>query len=217
MVFDADYRKAPEYPFPAPLDDVEDIVHFLESHPDQYDLSNIFLCGFSAGGNIALASSCLLDPRRIKGVIGFYPSVDLTQRHFAPEKEADAGVNIPNSFREIFYNSYLLPEQPRSDPRVSPIKADLETFPEFVFLSCGNADDLYGPVEELSEMLKAVGHSDVRFLCAERQAHGFDKQAKEGSTSETHKNAAYDGAVDMIKRALHAGDGISQPATGSTT
>jgi acetyl esterase/lipase len=94
LVFDADYRKAPEHPFPAAIQDAEDIIFYLIANPDEYDPSNIFLSGFSAGGSIALVTASTLGPDRIKGVIGFYPAVDLTKQHTAPEQRMLAGVTV---------------------------------------------------------------------------------------------------------------------------
>lgn len=51
---DADYRKA-DHPFPAAIQDAEDILSLCESRP--VFLSNIFLSGFSTGGNIAFVTA----------------------------------------------------------------------------------------------------------------------------------------------------------------
>lgn len=207
VVFDSDYRKAPEHPFPAAIEDAEDVIHYPESHPDQYDASNIFLSGFSAGGNLALVTASSLGPERIRCVIGIYPSVDLTHEHKPPEKRIDKGVSIPNSIRKFFYASYMLPGQSRSDPRISPIMAPVETFPKFVCLACGNADALHDPIMKLVGKLRESGHGEAESVSVDCQAHGFDKQAKDGTGSADKKQKIYDGAVDMINRALGAGGG----------
>lgn len=49
------YRLAPEHPFPANLEDINSVAGWVMKHADQYymDLSNIFMVGDSAGGNLA--------------------------------------------------------------------------------------------------------------------------------------------------------------------
>jgi len=53
-VLDASYALAPEYPFPAALEDVEDLVLSVLEKPQEYDQKDIVLSGFSAGANLAL-------------------------------------------------------------------------------------------------------------------------------------------------------------------
>jgi len=204
LVFDADYRKAPEHPFPAALQDVEDIIHYLAAHPSQYDPSNIFLSGFSAGGNLALVTASSFGPDAVKGVIGIYPSVDLTKRHMAPEKRFISGIVTPPFLRNLFRESYILPGQSRSDPRISPIFAPTESFPKFVYLACGNADGAYDPSVRFVERLREAGHSEAEFLGVENEAHSFDKRVKAGTKSAEKKDKVYAGAIDMINKALNA-------------
>jgi acetyl esterase/lipase len=206
LVFDADYRKAPEHPFPAAVQDAEDVAHYILANPDQYDPSNIFTCGFSAGGNLALVTASSLGPERLKGVICLYPSLDKTKPHTAPEKHMRSGVTVSPFMSNLFHESYILPEQSRSDPRISPIFAPTESFPEFIFVACGNADICYDPCVRFVERLKEAGHKNIVFLTAEYEGHAFDKRTKEGTESEEMKDRMYASAVEMINRALSAGN-----------
>ncbi|KZT53141.1 alpha/beta-hydrolase [Calocera cornea HHB12733] len=64
-VVDAEYRLAPDYPFPAGYDDATRVLQWIA------------LGGFSAGGNLALAlAETVQEP--VKGVVAFYPPVDAT-------------------------------------------------------------------------------------------------------------------------------------------
>ena len=51
----ANYRLAPDVAFPKELDDVNQYIHFVAQHADEYNLdkNNIFLMGDSAGGQMA--------------------------------------------------------------------------------------------------------------------------------------------------------------------
>jgi acetyl esterase/lipase len=204
VVLDADYRKAPDNPFPAAIQDAEDVTRYLAVNPSQYDASNIFISGFSAGGNIALVTASTFGPEHVKGVVAFYPSVDLTKPHTAPEKRVLAGVTITPFFRKFFYDSYMLPSQSRADPHISSIFAPTESFPNHVYLVCGNADSLYDPAVKFVERLKEAGHNDAEFVGLEYMSHGFDMSAKEGTEAAEKKDKAYAGAVDLINRAIGA-------------
>jgi acetyl esterase/lipase len=203
LVFDADYRKAPEHPFPAAVHDAEDVAQYILANPDQYDSSNIFTSGFSAGGNLALVTASSLGPERIKGVIGIYPPLDMTKPHIAPVNRMRTGVKTLPFAVELFHNSYMLLGQSPSDPRISPILAPTETFPKFVHLACGNADSLYDPCARFVERLKDAGHTHAVFVGIEYEGHAFDKVAKMGTVSAEMKDRMYADAVETINKALH--------------
>ncbi|KAJ5572695.1 esterase/lipase [Penicillium hetheringtonii] len=79
-VVDCSYRLAPENPFPAALNDVEDAVKYILNQPSVYDPTNFSIGGFSAGGNLSLAASaCLFPPETFRSLIAFYPALDLKQ------------------------------------------------------------------------------------------------------------------------------------------
>lgn len=200
-VFDIDYRKAPEHPFPATLQDAENIVVHIASQSERFDVNNIFLSGFSAGGGIALSTAAMLGPERIKGVATFSAPVDLSKIYDAPEKTIVTGIVIPPAMHSLFFDAYILPSQTRNDPRVSPLFAPAESFPRHVYLACGNADNLYIPAEILIRKLKQSGHQDAVFASAEKEAHFFEKLAKDGSETARKRNQMYAEVLDMIHRA----------------
>jgi len=204
IVYDVDYRKAPENPFPAAINDVEDAIAYLSAHPAQFDASNIFLSGFSAGGNLALGTAALLGPARIKGVAAFYSSVDCNTHRgvLAPSREYVGGGIITPWMRDVFYDAYMPPGQPRDDPRISSAFAPPESFPAHVYLACGDADSLYTPGKQLVQKLKDAGHADATFEGIEREAHGFDKSAKEGTESAAKRDRMYAAAIGLINRAI---------------
>ena len=55
-VFAADYRLAPEHPFPAALDDAEAVTRWAADSPALlgFEVTGLITCGDSAGGNLAL-------------------------------------------------------------------------------------------------------------------------------------------------------------------
>lgn len=54
-VLNFNYRLAPENRFPAPLEDTNNVLHWLKAHEEEYglDSGNVFLIGDSAGAQIA--------------------------------------------------------------------------------------------------------------------------------------------------------------------
>ncbi|KIM86164.1 hypothetical protein PILCRDRAFT_5214, partial [Piloderma croceum F 1598] len=184
VVFDADYRKAPEHPFPAAIQDAEDITSYLAANSDKYDSSNIFLGGFSAGGNIALVTASALGPERVKGVLTFYPVVDLTKRHTAPEKHFLAGVIIPAWCVRVFDDAS---SRELSQPCLRGLR---------------EPDTLYDPAREFVEKLKEAGNKDAEFVGLEYMAHGFDVNTKKGTEADDKKVEVYTGAVDVINSAI---------------
>jgi acetyl esterase/lipase len=62
VVFSVEYRLAPAYPFPTPVEDCADAILQIWRRADEFwiDPNKIILTGFSAGGTLALASWVLL-------------------------------------------------------------------------------------------------------------------------------------------------------------
>jgi len=56
------YRRAPEHPFPGPVDDCVEAILFIGEHAEELhiDQTNVALSGFSAGGNLAFTSALRL-------------------------------------------------------------------------------------------------------------------------------------------------------------
>ncbi|KAJ9615666.1 hypothetical protein H2200_001742 [Cladophialophora chaetospira] len=56
------YRRAPEHPFPVPVDDCAEAIMFIGDHAEELhiDQTNVALSGFSAGGNLAFTSALRL-------------------------------------------------------------------------------------------------------------------------------------------------------------
>ncbi|KAL5338281.1 Alpha/Beta hydrolase protein [Aspergillus crustosus] len=76
-VIDVAYRVAPEHPFPCALEDLVVVVDWVRSQPDRFDLNQLWLGGFSAGGNIAISMAVTyLGKGAVRGVVGIYPIVD---------------------------------------------------------------------------------------------------------------------------------------------
>ncbi len=125
-VFVADYRLAPEFPFPAGAEDASAAYRELRALgiPDE----RIFLGGDSGGGGLAntilLSCPAHVEPLRPAGLLLFSPEVDLRLDEPSVFENADRDIlpwNIPTT-------SYLHGVD-AGDYSVSPLTADLRGFP----------------------------------------------------------------------------------------
>jgi acetyl esterase/lipase len=80
------YRMAPRYQTPAPVEDVSKAIAYLCKHADELniDTAKLVLIGRSAGAQIALLAAYTLHDPRIKGVIDFYGPADMVWGYSIP-------------------------------------------------------------------------------------------------------------------------------------
>lgn len=73
------YRLAPKYRSPAPVEDTKEALQYLVSHSEELniDTNNFVLLGRSAGAQIALVSAYTFHDANIKGVISLYGPADM--------------------------------------------------------------------------------------------------------------------------------------------
>ena len=73
------YRLAPAFRFPAPVEDIRASISFLVGREDDFgiDSARIVLLGRSAGGHLALLAAYTLGLEAIRGVVGLYPPTDM--------------------------------------------------------------------------------------------------------------------------------------------
>ena len=85
-VFAIDYRHAPEYKFPAQLDDVNSALKFIRDRADEYeaDAEKMVLFGRSAGAHLAMLAAYQPDAPPIRAVVNYYGPVNLTQGYNEP-------------------------------------------------------------------------------------------------------------------------------------
>ncbi|KAH7186379.1 Alpha/Beta hydrolase protein [Fusarium oxysporum] len=201
VVIDADYRKAPEHPYPAPVEDVEDILKWVESQTQCFDLNRIAVSGFSAGANLALVAASELRGHfkkiNIRAAYAFYPLVDLA-RDPAIKKVPHPINPFPVFSLRLFATCYVPKVEQRKDPRVSPIFADPALFPALTIIFTCGADNLLPEAEEMAEKLKAGG-ANVEVIRLKNAAHGFDKAVKPESDAFKQREIAYSKVVQHLK------------------
>ncbi len=82
------YRYAPEFPFPAALEDVFQAIAFLKANATtlHLDATRIVLIGRSAGGQLALLAAYSGREPAIRGVVAFYAPSDLVLGYEHPSR-----------------------------------------------------------------------------------------------------------------------------------
>jgi epsilon-lactone hydrolase len=152
-VFVADYRLAPEFPFPAGAQDASAVFQaFLAAGIVR---ERIFLAGDSGGGGLAntllLANPKRITPVRPAGLLLFSPEVDLRLDEPSVTENAEHDIlpwNIPTA-------SYLHGFD-ATTPSVSPLTADLAAFPP-TCVSWGGDEMFRDPIRRYVQRLVDAG------------------------------------------------------------
>lgn len=202
-VLDVQYRLAPEHPFPAALNDVEDVVNWVRTRTHgEFDPSRVALSGFSAGANLALAASSTLFTRdTFRCILGFYPPLDLNAPASAKVAPDPTGKPIPPAVAWVFDACYIPAAVDARDPRISPHYNQPERFPDRILLVTAARDRLAVEAESLAARIGQLPGREV--VCQRMHGcdHGWDKTAKGGTVEGDAREKAYAMAVAMLSRA----------------
>jgi len=166
-----DYRLAPEYPYPAALDDAINAYRWL-INDQKINPQNIIIEGLSAGGGLTLA--CLLKLRDEgdtlpTAAVSLCPYGDLTLTGESYKRNADLdwiSYELSQFNAPLYYS-----ESDPKDPYISPIFGDFNKLPP-VFIQVGTSDVLHDDSIRLGECAKAAG-VDVTVDVWEGMVHGF--------------------------------------------
>lgn len=151
VVASVNYRRAPEHPFPAAVDDGVDTLLYLAQNAGDLglDVTRVALSGFSAGGNLAVTVPLRLRSRISSEVKENFSRADSTQRlvdqtgelnivalfcwypilDFLESRDHRRAMSImpnkslPTFFTNLFDESYLPDLNDRSSVFASPVRA----------------------------------------------------------------------------------------------
>jgi acetyl esterase len=153
-----DYRRAPEHPFPAWVEDALAAYDWARAHAAELgaDPARIAVGGDSAGGNLAtvIAQARRDAPPALQLLL--YPSVDVTGPRRSHELFAE-GFFLTSALVD-WYAGHFLPEgSDASDPRRSPLLApDLSGLAPAIVITCG-FDPLRDEGEDYAARLREAG------------------------------------------------------------
>ncbi len=170
------YRLAPEYPFPAPVDDSIAALRWAMRNAESLgaDPRRVGVGGDSAGGNLAAVAALELARGGTPPVaqLLIYPTTDAeattpSRTRFGEGYFLDA--SDIDGFRDLYLGSDVAV---RRDPRVSPLRApDLHLAPPALVVTAG-FDALRDEGVDYAEALRLSG-ATVRYLHFEPLVHGF--------------------------------------------
>ena len=153
-VFAADYRRAPEHPYPAALEDAHAAYTALrETH------GAVAVVGDSAGGGLALALALHLRDRGEPlptALALLSPWVDLTLREL-PERAPPGEAMLSHAWVRASASAYLA-GTPADTPLASPLFADLTRLPPLL-VQAGTDELLLGDAQRLVARVQAAGGS----------------------------------------------------------
>ena len=180
LVFNVDYRLAPEHPFPTPFDDCVAALRWAVEAAPSYggDPARIAVGGDSAGGNLSAAAAIALagEPAAPKAALLIYGVFDFatigegaSDGLLASGPMAEMGAKLI----ELMVGSYLGADRSEArlaDPRVSPLHGAHALPP--THLVVGSADPLAAQAETLGLALERAGVPFEHYV-DEGMPHGY--------------------------------------------
>ena len=138
------YRLAPVFRFPAPIEDIRGSISFLEERADEFgiDSSRVVLLGRSAGGHLALLAAYTLGHEAICGVVGLYPPTDM---HWSWQRPSPKRIMDSNGAITDFLAG-TLEEVPDAFDQASPIRFVRPDSPPTLLIH-GGKDMLVSPLQ----------------------------------------------------------------------
>lgn len=182
--FVADFRLAPEHPYPAQLDDADAMIDALVA--DGYAPEAITPVGDSAGASIAIATVLrrLQRGAALPGrVATISPWVDMENSGATIETNDATDFLIAREGLQGNIDRYLSGGASPTDPLVNPLYADFTGFPP-LFITASDAESLYADAERLAERAASAG-VDVTFETVSGEQHVWPLQAGRHAPADT--------------------------------
>jgi len=178
VVVSVNYRLAPEWPFPACLDDCIVVLQWMQRNGSTVggDGARIAVGGDSAGGNIAAALPLKARDAGLpvpQAAVLLAPITDFFfEQYESFEQLAPLGIVYDTAFIGFIRGAYLVHGRNWGHPHASPTRADLHGYPA-TFIATGTADPLVDDNRAFAEKLRAAGGTEVEHLVRDGMPHGF--------------------------------------------
>ena len=151
-----DYRRAPEHPFPAQIED--STAAYKELLARGFEPTNIVTCGDSAGGNLAISTVLKLREDQIPlpgAVIALSPWLDMEHVGKTLETNAATDALVSKAILQGMSGMFLGEKGSRTDPLANPLKADYTGFPR-LYVTAGGVETLLDNAEDLARLASAA-------------------------------------------------------------
>jgi len=173
-VLSVDYRRGPDNPFPAAVNDAVDAIRWAADHADDLgiDPTRIAVAGDSAGGNLATVATTVIrdegGPRLAMQVLVYPVTTCDLDRGFDMTYE---GYILYHDELLWHQDNYLSSPDQLQDPRVAPLFADLRDLPPAVVV-IAECDPIRPQGELYIDALRSAG-VPVSVYDAATLVHGF--------------------------------------------
>ena len=205
-----DYALSPEVRYPVALEQVVDVVRWLQANGDNHglDASRLALGGDSAGGNLTTGALLQLrdqgEGHRIAAAVNYYAgySPDCSphsRRRYGTDADMLTAAEV-----DTFWNQYISQPADRNDPYTHGLIADVEGLPPF-FIGVGECDILAEQNLAMAGKLLAAGVG-VEVKLYPGAPHSFIEAV---AVSSTARQALEDGAA-FLRRTFNLGHAFLQ-------
>ncbi|WP_028601054.1 alpha/beta hydrolase [Ottowia thiooxydans] len=194
-----EYSLAPEYPFPAALEDVRAVIDFLCGPSSKLkEGGELILAGDSAGANLALVEAMR---RRDEDATSDISALILYYGCYGPHREGgsfeaygDGRFGLSNQAQARYLEAYM-PTSSGSDWRIFPLEGELRGLPP-TYVLAAELDPLYDDSIDLYRVLKDCG-VPAELAVAHALPHGFLNQANDlpAAARAIEQSVAYVNAV----------------------
>ncbi|AYY12527.1 alpha/beta hydrolase [Actinobacteria bacterium YIM 96077] len=173
----AEYRLAPEHPFPAAPHDCYAVLEWVAAHGGELgvDGTRVAIGGESAGGNLATVVAMMSRDRGgppIRAQVPVCPVYGHPDDGFASYVECATGYGMTAGAMRFFFDQYVTDPAQLADPYLLPLRAThLRGLPPALIMTA-QYDVLRDEGEEFARRLADAG-VDVELARYDGQIHGF--------------------------------------------
>lgn len=172
MVVTIDYRVAPEYPFPAALDDAVAAYEWIVNQG--FKENDIIVAGDSAGGGLALALGLYIRDNGMKMPAAFVtmsPWTDLTNSGISYKDNYEIDPLFGKSNDSMLFNSSYIGDNDPENCYISPMFGEFDGFPPML-IQVGTHEVLLSDSKAVAGKAEAAG-VDVKLSIYEGMFHVF--------------------------------------------
>lgn len=194
VVLSVDYRRAPEFRFPAQHDDALASYRWTVANAPSIggDPARIAVAGESAGGNLAIATAIAARDAGLPApihILSIYPIAGSDLNTPSYQENANA-MPLNRAAMAWFLHHTLRTDADASDPRINLVAANLSGLPPVTIIAA-QIDPLRSEGEMLTERLRAAGVTVERreYPRVTHEFFGSDMLLPEAKTAQVYAGA----------------------------